>query len=134
LAARLGQKSGVKWRVPATGNQLNVLIGRRGEFGSLVRCSWEKGMVGASAPFCGRAVFEGEERRGGGGLVRAAPCRWRTAWGAWRPARGMTGGGERGLEKCEQGRRGWRAWAVREGVGQPGKGGSWAGPERTVAI
>jgi hypothetical protein len=83
------------------------------------------GGIGALLRSCG---IEGEERRGGGGLVRAAPCRWRTAWGAWRPARRMTGGGERGLEKCEQGRRGWRAWAVREGVGQPGKGGAGPGP------
>jgi hypothetical protein len=34
---------------------------------------------------------------------------------------------------CETG-SGWRAWAVREGVGGRGKEGSWAGPERNSGI
>jgi hypothetical protein len=92
--------------------------------------------------------IEGEERRGGGGLVRAAPRGgksregpgsiaphgWRMVWGAWQPARRAAGGGGRQSVTCEQGRRGCRAWVVREGVGRSGKGGRWAGPERTVPI
>jgi hypothetical protein len=62
--------------------------------------------------------IEGEERRGAGGLVRAMPC-----------------GGKRREHPGSIVPRGWRtAWAMLEGVGWPRKGGSWAGPERTVPI
>jgi hypothetical protein len=68
-------------RVPATGNRLNEPVGRRGGFGSSVRCSREKGMAGMSAAFRGRAALREKRGGDGGGPVRAAPRRGRRRGG-----------------------------------------------------
>jgi hypothetical protein len=76
----------------------------------------------------GSRLGDGESRRGKkkGGSDAGGATR-RKEGGAWRTAGCAAGGGRHRSVTCEQGRGGWCAWAMHEGVGQPGKGGSWAG-------
>jgi hypothetical protein len=57
-----------------------------------------------------RSCHAEEDGIGGGGWQGLAPARTR---GRWR--RGP-------VSDVRAGRRGWHAWAMREGVGRPGKG------------
>jgi hypothetical protein len=81
-------------------------------------------------------VHVGGGRRRGGVRCGSAPHGAKAAWGrgTWWPARRVASRGGRQSATCEQGRGGWRAWAVRGGVGRPGRGESWNGPERNSVI
>jgi hypothetical protein len=78
----------------------------------------------------GSRLSDGEARRGkerGGGPAWAAPHGGRRGEACRQAGRAASGGGRRSA-MCEQGRGGWRMWAMRVGVGWPGEEGSWVGP------
>jgi hypothetical protein len=67
---------------------------------------------------------------------RARPRGEKAAWGRGPGGRHNTRPVEAGAGRrhVSRGGGGWHAWAVCGGVGQPGRGESWAGPERNSVI
>jgi hypothetical protein len=101
----------------------------------------EKGMAGVVGTLLRSRGTEGEERRGWWGSGAGGTTRRKEEGrpGLGRATQmedgvGAVGGGGRRSVTCEQGRGGWLVWAMHEGVGRPGKGGSWAGPVAKVSI
>jgi hypothetical protein len=78
----------------------------------------------------GSRLSDGEARRGkerGGGSGVGGATRRKEGEACRQAGRAASGGGRRSA-MCEQGRGGWRMWAMRVGVGWLGEEGSWVGP------
>jgi hypothetical protein len=80
--------------------------------------------------------LRGATWRGGWSRALARSCHMgKDSVGGWQTARHATGGGGVRSSICRTSRgAGRRTWATRAGVSRLEKGGSWAGPERTVSF
>jgi hypothetical protein len=104
-----------RWRMALEGGGSPASTLQVGEMMGQVR----GGLSGKSEEGCVRAgVLTGD----GGTTAFHEADGGRNGAATWRKEEGAGGGG-RWSATCEQGRVGWRAWTVREGVGWPGKGG-----------